>query len=292
MKHIVAVLTLLLSTSLLAQRPWMSDYSSVSDWAQYITISSKYMGPFALPVPQVYPAEISSKERAQLGYVNYQCQAGDAPTNASTMALYYSFPSGRAAIRVSQVIHETYHYSDAMADYYHAINTSGSGGGDVNISTYILLIKELERRPSLTLRYALRTASGGNLNDARFVNAAAYYFDLAIGKDVFSNEKSRLRYYALSGFYVWQLMNFENFQNDAFQYGAGMLYQWKDYIARWDIGGYIGYRNEGDQPMVMRCTLDIPIYKSFLLNAQFEYGLHDFPYTGMQFSLVYQFDTK
>ena len=294
MKHTLSLLLFFLAINTWAQRDksWMNDYGNVTDWGQYITVSPKYMGPFALPVPSIYPAEIESKERAQLGYVNYQCHEGEAPTNASVSAFYYSFPSQRVAIEVTMMMNETYTYSDAMADYYHAFNTEGSGGGDVCVNTYVSILKEKKYLPSVTLRYALRTASGSDLNDARHVNAAAYYFDLAFGKDVYKDEHSRLRYYALGGFYVWQLMNYENFQNDASMYGVGMMYQWKDFKVKWDLGGYHGYRNEGDSPWVMRCNLDIPIYKSFLLNAQWEYGLRDFPYTGLMFNLVYQFDTK
>lgn len=294
MKYTLTVFLFLLSSVLWAQRDysWTNGYGDVADWGQYITVSPKYMGPFAIPVPSVYPAEIESKESAQVGYANYQCHEGDAPTNASTSALYYSFPSQRVAIELTLMINETYEYSDAMADYYHALNTEGSGSGDVCINTYVSLVEERKNIPAVMLRYVLRTASGSDLNDARHVNAAGYYFDLSLGKDVYTTEHSRLRYYAMGGFYVWQIMNYENFQNDAYLYGLGMLYQWKDFRVKWDLGGYHGYREEGDSPWVMRCNVDVPLYKSFSLNAQWEYGLRDFPYTGLMFNLVYKFDTK
>ena len=109
-KHAIFALLLLLSTPLVAQRDmsWKNDYTNISDWSQYITVSPKYMGPFALPVPSIYPAEIASKERAQVGYANYECHEGEAPTSASTSALYYSFPSGRVAIELTLMLNEKY----------------------------------------------------------------------------------------------------------------------------------------------------------------------------------------
>ncbi len=291
MKYILGLVLFFMSASLFAQRDntWQQDYPDVTDWSQYITISSGYMGPFALPVPEIYPAEIKSKTEVSLGYANYQCQKGEATTNAMLSSFYYTFPSRKMAVELTVVPQESYNYSDAMADYFHAKGTSGSGGGDFIINSYIKILDQNARRPDISLRYSLRTASGGDVNNARFVNAAGYSFDLSVGKDVFTDSDSRVRFYGMYGFYCWQLLNFENFQNDAHLYGIGMLYEWKKFMIKADLGGYDGYRDEKDRPFVLRWRADIPLNDHFVLRASLEQGLRDFPYKGYLINMVYQF---
>lgn len=295
MKYILCLVLLLTSISLAAQRDysWKDSYparaDAINDWVQYLTVSSGYMGPFALPVPEIFPAEIKSESEASLGYANYQCTKGDATTNAMMSGFYYAFPSRKMAVELTIVPHESYKYSDAMADYYHAKSTSGSCGGDFIINSYIQILNQNARRPDVTLRYTLRTASGGDTDNARYVNAAGYSFDFSVGKDVYTDSDSRVRFYGMYGFYCWQLLNFENAQNDAHLYGIGMLYEWKKFMIKADFGGYDGYRDEKDRPLVLRWRADIPLTDHFLLRSSIEHGVRDFPYTGYMINMVYKF---
>ena len=70
----------------------------------------------------------------------------------------------------------------------------------------------------------IKTASGGRLCDARFTDAASYWFDLTAGKDLYTNPAGTfsLRAQAMAGFYCWMTNSIQNRQNDALCYGLGL----------------------------------------------------------------------
>lgn len=247
------------------------------------------MGPFALSVPRVYDAKVSSGAEAELGYANYSYTEGEASTHAATMRVYYPIVSNRVAVEVSMVPFEKYKYSDAVADQFHSIDTEGSGGGDVYINTYIQVLQENKRRPDVAVRYGMRTASGSNVNAARHTDSPGYFMDASIGKTVFEEDLQSLRFYALAGFYCWQQEDVSKRQNDAIMYGLGMAYHLDDWLVQWDLGGYYGYKNDGDCPAVLKFQVDAPLNDQWKLRGVYEKGLADFPYKGYHLRLVYSF---
>ena len=290
LKFSILLLSLLV-TELFAQRDmsWQDNYPNASDWSNYIQMSSKYMGPNALPVPEVYEANVLPEIEIEGGYSYYKHKNIDAPTHASFIRIYCPVAKQRVGVEVSVVPFESYKYSDNAADYLHSIATSGSGGGDIFVNTYIQILRQNMRRPDLTLRYSMRTASGGNVNDARCTDSPGYSFDLAVGKDVFAEDNQRVKFFAMLGFYCWQIEDGVNRQDDAFSYGLGASYHNKDWTIKWDLGGYTGYKNNGDSPVVMRFCADFPIVKKLHGKFLYESGLNDYPYRGYHLRLVYLF---
>ena len=292
-KYCIGVLALLFNLTF-AQRDmsWQNDYpNSIIDWSQYIELSPQYMGPYALPVPSIYEGRIEEDSEVSAGYTYYSHQDGDAPTHSTNTRFYYPI-AGRVAVELTLMPFESFSYSDAMADYLHAYGTSGTGTGDLYINTYIQLVKQTQKRPDVTVRYGLKTASGSHVNNARHTNSPGYFMDLAVGKDVFSDEVQQLRFYALAGLYVWQLLDYSNMQNDAFLYGLGTSYFNQGWKVKWDFGGYYGYKMNGDKPLVMRLQLDAPINDQLTLRFLYENGINDFPYKGYHAKLVYHFRNK
>lgn len=292
-KYSIALLALLFNVTF-AQRDlsWQDEYPGpIIDWSQYIQLVPKYMGPYALPVPSIYEGRLEREAEVSGGYAYYSHQEGDAPTHSANTRFYYPI-AGRVAIELTLMPFESFSYSDEMADYMHTIGTSGAGTGDLYINTYIQLIKQTEKRPDVTIRYGLRTASGSQVNNARHSNSPGYYMDVSVGKDVFSDEHQNLRFYGLAGLYVWQLLDYSNMQNDAFLYGLGASYYNQGWKVKWDFGGYYGYKLEGDKPLVMRLQFDAPISDKLKLRFLYEKGINDFPYKGYHAKLVYHFDSK
>lgn len=276
-----------------AQREWQADYpSGIIDWSQYIQLVPKYMGPYALPVPSIYEGRVEDDAEVSGGYAYYSHQEGDAPTHSANTRFYYPVAKGRVAVELTLMPYESFSYSDEMTDYFHSYGSSESGTGDIYINTYIQVLKEKGRRPDLTLRYGLKTASGSNVNYARHTNSPGYFMDLSVGKDVFSDERQALRFYGLAGFYAWQLLDYSNMQNDALMYGIGASYRAHGWKAKWDFGGYYGYKDNGDKPLVMRMQLDAPVGQHLKLRFLYEKGIHDFPYNGYHAKLVYHFAGK
>lgn len=291
MKNYCLTLFILLTSTAFAQRDysWQQDYSNIVDWSQYILLVPAYMGPYALPVPQIYEGRVENDAEISGGYTYYSHQDGEAPTHSLNTRFYYPVVAGRVAVELTLMPYETYSYSDAMADQMHTISTSGSGVGDLYINTYIQVIRQTKKRPDITLRYGLKTASGANVNDARHTNSPGYYMDLSVGKDVYNEGQQKIRFYGLAGFYCWQLLDNSNMQNDALMYGIGTSYRYSDWKLKWDFGGYYGYKESGDKPLVMRIQMDAPIHEHFKLRFLYEKGLNDFPYNGYHIKLVYTF---
>lgn len=272
---------------------WQDDYpSEIIDWSQYIQLVPAYMGPYALPVPSIYEGRVEEDAEVSGGYAYYSHQQGDAPTHSANTRFYYPVAKGRVAVELTLMPYESFSYSDEMADHMHTIETSGSGTGDLYINTYVQLFKQTEKRPDITMRYGLKTASGSHVNNARHTNSPGYYMDLSFGKDVFKDEHQNLRFYGLVGFYAWQLLDYSNMQNDAFLYGIGTAYHYNDWKLKWDFGGYYGYKQTGDKPFVMRMQFDAPVSEKLKLRFMYEKGINDFPYNGYHAKLVYHFVGK
>lgn len=269
---------------------WQQEYTNVYDWSQFIQLKSAKMGPFALPVPSIYDARVGDKAEFEGGYTYYKHKTEEAPTHATTTRFYYPLLAHRVAVEMTLMPYENFKYSDQVADELHTFDTKGSGTGDFYINTYIQILQQSKTKPDLTLRYGLRTASGSNINNARHTDSPGYYMDASVGKDVFTSEGQALRFYALAGFYCWQQPDSSKMQNDAFMYGAGISYTNDDWLLKWDIGGYGGYKNDGDSPMLMRFTFDVPLKEKLKMRLLYENGLSDFPYKGYHFRLVYSFE--
>lgn len=272
---------------------WQDNYPASSDWDDYIQMYPSKMGPFALPIPSVFDAKIGEDAIVEGGYTFYNYTEGDAKTHASTFRLYYPLMPRRVAIELYVMPHESYSYSDAVADDFHSFNTEGSGGGDIIINTFIQLLQERKLRPDIALRYSLRTASGSNVEDARFTDSPGYHMDLSFGKNLIDDEVQTLRFYGHAGFYCWQEPDRRNRQDDAIMYGVGTSYDREHWGVKCDFSGYSGYRDDlGDKPMVVRMQLDVPLAEKWKVRCLYEYGLSDFPYVGYHVNLVYVFKPR
>lgn len=288
MKKILFIF-LVLSNCCFAQRDdsWQDDYTNVTNWWQYITPTAQHMGPFALPVPSVYEGRVEENGELSSGYSYYQHQDGDAPTHAMFSRFYFPIAK-RVAVEITFIPKESYSYSDEMADYFHAQSTSGSGSGDVYINTYIQILKENVQKPDIAIRYGMKTASGSDLENARYTDSPGYYFDLSVGKTTWEKAEHSLRVFGYGGFYCWQYIDGNHMQDDAVMLGIGTTYRYKEWKLKGDISGYYGWK-EDDKPTVLRIEGDIPLCENFKLRLMYERGINDFPYNGFHGRLVYQF---
>ena len=132
----------------------------------------------------------------------------------------------------------------------------------------------------------LKTASGNRLCDARYTDAASYWFDVNIGRDLWKNPayNSFVRIEGLAGFYCWMTNLDDNRQNDAVCSGGAVSGAWKNLSARCDLVGFRGYLNNGDRPLLLRTKLEYEIKKN-IISFRYRHGLHDFLYDS--YSLAY-----
>ena len=288
-------LSLLFSFLLYAQDyDWWNqkhNWDGYTSWTEYLIISPAYMGPNALPVPEVKKGILPKSRSLELG-IEGHFNKGDQTGNLYT-ELFFPLFSQRVGLGISYVPLEMYKTDTITRDLRRSreYDPSGFSLGDVYFSTYIHLVKEKEKIPDVLLSVNLKTASGSKFDGARHTNAPGYYFDLSAGKKFFTGEQKMryIRMYALVGFYVFQTNLNNNMQNDAFQYGTGLDLNFGRFQLDQQWSGYIGYLGNGDKPMVYRLILTWYSQKTMDLKLRFQQGFFDFPYTTVRLSTVIKF---
>ena len=160
----------------------------------------------------------------------------------------------------------------------------GFAGGDIQFGTLFQILTEENHPIDLLLSANVRTASGTKLRDARFSDTPGYYFDLSMGKTHFPNKERKLkqyRLYSMFGLYVYQTYLDNHRQNDAFLYGVGITLDYELISLQQQIGGYIGYLNNGDRPVVLRTALTTRFAKNVNYSIRFQQGFKDFKYSSL-----------
>lgn len=153
----------------------------------------------------------------------------------------------------------------------------GHLGGDLYVSTDILLLRERAVRPWVTVRAALKTASGGRFECARYYDSPGYFFDATAGKR-FSLDKegnTTLQLAASTGFLCWQTDNGR--QNDAVMYGARLGLRSGCLSIEEQLAGYSGWEHDGDCPVTLRSRIALHL-KHVEPYVLYQYGLRDYPF--------------
>jgi hypothetical protein len=134
----------------------------------------------------------------------------------------------------------------------------------------------------------MKTASGEQFNRRRHYDCPGYFFDLAIGQSI-SLKQMELRFAGSVGFLCWQTTDAR--QNDAVMYGLQAKLIHRHFSAQAEWGGYVGWEQYGDAPMVikLRTAGMINGFEPFL---QYQYGIKDYPFHQLRVGLVYYFKIK
>lgn len=260
--------------------------TGMRDWRGLMHITPGYLGPNALPVPEVKKGFVPHGTNFELGF-DFHFRKGD-PTQDLSAKYYRSFADDKIAIELYGVVLEHYSMSDSIRDERISRDFDGKGYaiGDFYFSTLLQLIKG-KKFPDTMLRLVGRTASGGNLEGARYSDSPGYFMDLSFSKEYpGSNEKMSFRPFASGGFYSWQTNDDLNLQNDAVMYGAGADFKWSHWSVTNSLSGYSGYKKERDQPMVY--TFDLKHkFNKHTLRLQYLYGLRDWNYQTIKISMIW-----
>lgn len=262
------------------------NWDGYSHWASYMILSPAYLGPNALPVPDLYPASIPSSHSFEIGTEGHYSK-GDQTANLYTA---YTLPlfSDRASLQISYRPVEIYQTDTLTRDrrISRQKDPSGYSLGDVYLSTYIQAIKQHAFLPDLMLSVNLRTASGTNLYAARYTDTPGYWMDATIGKSwkLKTESFSQIRIYGKIGFYAYQTYHVKFFQDDAFLYGLGIQSILGKFSLQNQLTGYSGYMKNGDRPMVYRLLLESKIGKNNSLILIFQQGIRDFNFSSVRLS--------
>lgn len=257
-------------------------------WRNWIIMSPGYLGPNALPVPEVKRGFLSEKMECEITASNH-FHSGD-PTQDISGRGYFPFAKGKIAVEVYGVLFEHYAYTEEIRNERFSRDKNGKGTaiGDLYFSTLIQLVKD-RKFPNTLLRFATKTASGSNLDAGRYSDTPGYFFDLSFSKDYGQKEELVFRPYSMLGFYAWQTNDEGNLQNDAFLYGLGTDFEKNNWRFASSWSGYYGYKNNGDRPMQLNFELRKD-YDKKAFRLQYQHGLHDWLYRTFRFSFLWKFD--
>lgn len=253
-------------------------------WKTFLRITPGYLGPNALPVPEVKKGLIETGSSFEFG-VDAHFAKGD-PTQDLYGKYYHSFAEGKIAIELYGVLLEHYATSDSIRDarFSRDYDSKGIVPGDLYFSTLIQLSRN-RKFPDTMLRMVGRTASG-SLDAARYSDSPGYFFDLSFSK-TFQGKDEGMSFmpFASGGFNCWQTNDDVNLQNDAYMYGIGADVKWKSLTVSNSLSGYSGYKEERDKPMVYTLDLQQKLGRN-VLRMQYLYGIRHWDYQTLKLSVI------
>ncbi|MDR2775072.1 MAG: hypothetical protein LBC19_10115 [Tannerella sp.] len=249
-----------------------------ADWHEelkYLLYSPRYFGPNAFPLPELRSGRLGTRREAELRG-EYHEYKGDR-TKDVYARLFVPVAEGRAGLEICGVIYEYYNMTEKTVEERHAAGRYWDAGayGDVIISSFYQLLRD-DKRADIMLEASLKTASGNRLADARYTDAATYWFNLNAGRYLYKNHthSSYLRIHGLAGFYCWMTNDIIHRQNDAVLYSAGISGTHKNFTVNADIAGFYGYKNNGDRPLQLRVKLNYE-YRNNIISFRYKHGMKD-----------------
>ncbi len=258
---------------------WLSAaFAAHADWrdnTELLIYSPRYFGPNAFPIPTLRSGQVPSRYEVELRG-EYHHFRGDKTKDLFARALL-PFVRGRAGIEVSLVITEKYKMTPETRDERYAVETESPIGchGDVVVNCFFQVVKS-PKWADVMISANLKTASGGRLCDARYTDAASYWFDATAGRNVWQNPEgtAAIRLQAMVGFYCWMTNNMIHRQNDAVSYGGGLTATYRGMEFTTDVSGFHGYKDNGDRPLVWRNKLSYEIKKN-IVALRYNHGMKD-----------------
>ena len=245
---------------------------------KYLIYSPRYFGPNAFPLPEFRSGTLDNRLDVEVRGEYHTC-TGDR-TKDIYVRMYIPLAEGRAGVELSYICYEYYNMSQEMVKERHAAGRYWANGahGDVVVSAFYKLFKD-DKPVDLLFEASLKTASGNRTVDARYTDAATYWFDLHAGVYLTKNTHSSsfIRLEGLAGFYCWTTNDMAHRQDDAVLYAAGISGQYKNLTIHADMAGLYGYLNNGDRPLLLRTKLNYE-YKKNILSFRYKHGIHDYLY--------------
>lgn len=264
-------------------------WDGITHWSEYIRYGAAYMGPNALPVPEIASAFLPDQNSIEIATAGH-FMPGDPTLNLKLSASW--IPARRICFDLNYIPVEWYRTSHEIKTERHVFHTfydSRRAMGDLTLATRYQLL--LAKRTVIAIRWGFRFPTSTMQGAARYTNAPGYFTDVTISTRTDKPLITAWRFHLMTGFYAWQTNQDEQFQNDAFLTGIGLSKQFHQFQIRSSVRGYFGYLNIGDSPVIA----DL---RSVWQGRQLDYllalyrGLHDYQYTSIELGIRYRFDDQ
>jgi hypothetical protein len=252
----------------------------------FLVYAPRYFGPNAFPLPELRRGWIDTRWELEIRG-EYHHYTGDQ-TQDLYARLFIPIANGRAGVELSGVIIEDYLMTPEVQAERHAVDFHPPIRcfGDLVFSSFYQLLKS-DRWGDALFEAGLKTASGGRLCDARYTDAANYWFSLNAGRNLFRNgeKNAYVRLQGMLGFYCWMTNDMVHRQNDAVLYGLGVSGNYKKIALDVDYSGFYGYKNNGDRPTALRAKLNVELKKN-ILSFRVRHGMKDNLYDSYSFAYI------
>lgn len=264
-------------------------------------VSPYYFGPNAFPIPDMLTSGADNKLRFELGGDYFAGFQGDKTYDVYG-ALSIPLFSPRVRLSVWLPVKEWWTNSPErqITSRLEGKQLSGEEGGDLYLSTDILLLCSERNVVDLSLRAAIKSASGGSFALARYYDSPGYFFDAAVSKPLALTGEflKELRLSASTGFLCWQTDNAR--QNDAVMYGLSASLDTKLFRVSQTFGGYVGWEANaakdksvlcGDCPMSLKSEI-LWHCGDFDIKLRYQHGLKDWPFDQFRIGLIYNLEIR
>lgn len=256
------------------------NWDGTTHWWKYLTISPKYFGPNALTVPAINNGSADSTTSLSISG-NFHFSKGD---NTQNMTLYGNFTTKQNTISVDAqfIPYERFqmsHEKKTERKVYYKNYYDKETVGDVVVNTTIQLFQKWRENFQLALRVGVRMPAGGAQGAARYADVPGYWVDFG-GAVPFKDHE--WKWMSMLGFLVWQTNEDNDLrQDDAFLFGSGLEWNRKNIRMQAYGAGYLGYKNNGDKPVVLRLNFEKK-KKHHVLLLRLQQGVHDFSYFSVE----------
>ncbi len=263
-------------------------------------ISPYYFGPNAFPIPDMLNGSTSRDLRVELGA---DCFYGFQNDITADIYLHMKVPlfSERVNLTLWMPIMEWWQSSLKRQKCCRLQDNSimsGHEAGDIYVSTDMWLLQAHKNKIDMSIRAAIKTASGNGFAKARYYDCPGYFFDASISKPFKFTDQiiNEFRISASGGFLCWQTNNGR--QNDAIMYGISLHLKTQKFSIQESIGGYVGWENfassdksirAGDCPLSLKSDFAYHYHKLEFL-FRYQVGLYDWPFHQFRFGIAYHMD--
>lgn len=278
----VAIVLCLLAGRMNAQDgQWWSDnvgWDGVTPYQAYLNLTTRGMGPNALPPPALHGAWLDTLSSLRLG-VNSFLTRGEVTVSGLIDLRWQPTPLFR--FRAWVVPLEWFRSSHALKTdrKIHFLSYDRQwAGGDICVESSFRLPATWLPFARTEFRAGIKTASGTAIGAARYTDTPGYSFDLSLSRPF--GRDSMYGVEVMAGFLAYQTYDPQHRQDDAPFGGLGFWRVAGAWLIQTELTGYWGYFGTGDRPLILSAEVGYQPPErrlGFLLQAGL--GLHDWPFT-------------